>query len=241
MNFNWTKNAGVKMAMTGGCLATLMTMPALSFDTNPTMQLSSSQQRYEADAAWRHAFGTMTVKTNRIAGLKRWQSMLARASRGCGDDCPANWRQWVRTTRQLATISPYAQLKVVNWLANEALTYRSDAAAFGVADYWASPSEALRGGGDCEDYVALKYLALRSAGFPEERLRIVILHDLRREQPHAVLVAQLNGRRLVLDNQLDDLALDTELAHYKPLYSFNERGKWVHLQINKRRNLAMVD
>lgn len=223
------------------CLAMLTLAPAHASDANLAMRLSSPPQQHQANAVWRHAFGTMTVKTNRIAGLERWQSMLVRASRGCGSDCPSTWREWMRTTKRLATISPYAQLKVVNWLANEALAYSSDAAAFGVADYWASPSEALRFGGDCEDYVALKYLALRSAGFPEERLRIVVLQDLQRQQPHAVLVAQLDGRRLVLDNQLEDLAPDTELAHYKPLYSFNQLGKWVHLQLGKRRNLALAD
>ncbi len=241
MRFKSAAIAALGKVMASGVLCVLMSAPAQATDAGLTTLTARQQHHHEADGAWRDVFGTMTVRTNRIAGYERWEAMLARASRGCGANCPSRWQEWVRTIQPLATVSPYAQLKVVNWLANEALPYRSDTAAFGMTDYWASPPEALRAGGDCEDYVALKYLALRSAGFPVEHLRIVILQDLQRKQPHAVLVGQIDGRRLVLDNQLDDLASDIELAHYKPLFSFNEHGKWVHLELREHRKLALSD
>lgn len=190
---------------------------------------------------WRNAFGMLAVLTNRIDGFDRWQGMLERASIGCETACPPRWQSWIEVTRDLGGISRFAQLKVINWFVNGTLPYRRDVVAFGVKDYWASPAEALRRGGDCEDFVALKYLALRQAGFPEEHLRVVILQDLQRGQPHAVLVAQLDGINYVLDNQLDDLVSDTELKRYRPVYSFNSNAKWVHLQVRTREQVALAN
>ena len=222
--------------------------PALDrpFDGNSSGQGSKAdllnQARYASSrTSWRHTFGMMTVRTNRISGFERWQDMLSRSSLGCVKACPAHWQDWTQTTRNLLGISPFAQLKIINWFVNQTLAYRRDVVAFGVADYWASPVEALRRGGDCEDFVALKYLALRQAGFPEKNLRIVVLQDTKSSQSHAVLVAQLKGTNYVLDNQLDDLIADTELHHYRPLYSFNGLGKWVHLEVRSRQQVAMAD
>ncbi len=110
----------------------------------------------------------------------------------------------MQTTQDIEGISQFAKLKIINWFVNQTLTYRRDVVAFGVADYWASPAEALRRGGDFEDFVALKYLALRQAGFPEKNLRIVVLQDTKSSQPHAVLLAQLKGTNYVLGSGLID-------------------------------------
>ena len=225
-------------------VASLSVWPALQAqaadpDVPPPTRDGSLQSVSEAD--WRDLFGAMTVRTNRIAGIERWEHMLDRAAIGCAGDCPQGWDRWTEGMSRLSGISRYAQLKIVNWSANAALVYRSDARAFGVADYWASPAESLRNGGDCEDFVAMKYLALRAAGFPEQDLRVVVLQDLERGQPHAVLVARLDGVRFVLDNQIDDLVVDTELQRYRPVYSFNGQGKWVHLSVRPRQELAMAN
>lgn len=227
---------------------------ALAMDPAPNGPFdgSSSGQGGKADllnrahyassqASWRHVFGMMTVRTNRISGFERWQDMLSRSSLGCVKACPAHWQDWTQTKRSLRGISPFAQLKIINWYVNQTLAYRRDVVAFGVADYWASPAEALRRGGDCEDFVALKYLALRQAGFPEKNLRIVVLQDTKRSQPHAVLVAQLKGTNYVLDNQLNDLIVDSDLYHYRPIYSFNSLGKWLHLEVRLRQQVAMAN
>lgn len=221
----------VKQAMVG---AAAVSQPAKG-------DLLNEPDRATTQSQWRKAFGMMAVRTNRINGFERWQGMLQRASRDCGDDCPPGWQGWVEVTRDLGGISQFAQIKIINWFVNATLPYRRDTVAFGVADYWASPAEALRRGGDCEDFVALKYLALRQAGFPEEQLRVVVLQDLQRGQPHAVLVAQLDGINYVLDNQLDDLVADNALRRYRPIYSFNGLGKWVHLEVRTREQVAMAN
>jgi predicted transglutaminase-like cysteine proteinase len=201
-----------------------------------------SETRHRApEAVWRHAFNTMALATNRIDGIERWQQMLQRASAGCGEGCSAEWERWSGKVSQLQGLSAYAQLKAVNWLANQALRYRSDREQFGVDDYWASPAEALRGGGDCEDFVALKYLALREAGFPDTNLAVVVMRHAMTGKAHAVLAAHLEGSIVILDNRLDDLVSDAELAPYVPIYSFNAEQKWVHVQVRRRDNVALAE
>lgn len=192
------------------------------------------------EAIWRHAFNTMAFATNRIDGIERWQEMLQRASAGCSENCPPEWQQWSDQVSRLQGLSAYAQLKVVNWLANQALRYRPDQQQFGVEDYWASPLEALRGGGDCEDFVAMKYLALRMAGFPERDLAVVVLRHGVTGNAHAVLAAHLDGSIVILDNRLDDLVSDVDLAPYVPIYSFNAVQKWVHVQVRRRDTVAVA-
>ncbi len=230
--------SGLVLATMLACLP-MQQAQAADRDLHPDGQPGSFLPADEAN--WRDLFGAMTVRTNRIAGIERWHDMLGRAAAGCSGDCPQGWGGWVDKMARLSGISRYAQLKIVNWSANAALVYRSDLSAFGVRDYWASPAESLRNGGDCEDFVAMKYLALRAAGFPEQDLRIVVLQDQKRGQPHAVLVAQLDGIRYVLDNQMDDLVADTSVHRYRPVYSFNGQGKWVHLVVQQRQELAMAD
>ena len=83
----------------------------------------------EGQDGWQNLFGVMTVRTNRIAGYERWQSMLSRASAGCTSECPPAWRAWTQLVRRLDGISRYAQIKSVNWSANATLTWRSDMSA----------------------------------------------------------------------------------------------------------------
>jgi hypothetical protein len=45
----------------------------------------------------------------------------------------------------------------------------------------------------------------------------------------------------VLDNQLDDLVADNALRRYRPIYSFNGLGKWVHLEVRTRDQVAMAN
>ena len=65
-----------------------------------------------------------------------------------------------------------ARLDLVNNRVNDAITYKSDMAQWGVADLWSPPLAANGTGsfntgfGDCEDFAIAKYVALRAAGVP---------------------------------------------------------------------------
>ena len=231
----------IKIVMAAACFAFLPSVPVVAGEAPASQAVPADMHWGYVDSGWNGLFGRMSVRTNRIAGHERWNSMLKRAEAGCGRSCPPAWNDWTSLVGRLDGISRYAQVKSVNWAANAALAWRSDVSAFGKPDYWASPAEALTRGGDCEDFVAMKYLALRAAGFAERDLRIVVVQDTKRGVPHAVLVALVNGARYVLDNQSDDVASDLEMTRYRPLYSFNGTGKWIHLDLRKREAVAMVD
>ena len=75
-----------------------------------------------------------------------------------------------------------------------------------------------------------KYMMLRELGFDAERLRIVIVTDLRRKLDHAVLLVDIDNDIAMLDN-LELTVIPAARAHwYKPAYSFNENGWWTHLR-----------
>lgn len=115
----------------------------------------------------------------------------------------------------------------VNKLVNQT-RYIVDQRNWGQSDYWATPVEFLKRGGDCEDFAIAKYAALKSLGFPEERLRIAIVQDTVKNIPHAVLVAYTNEGAYILDNQIKTLVDAERAGRYRPIYSINRQAWWLH-------------
>ncbi len=174
-------------------------------------------------------FGAAEHGARGIEAFPKWRGVLdryaaeaARQDRDCaGADC--RLRDW---NGFLATLGGYgrrAQLEAVNAYVNRS-QYRSDSAGFGALDYWATPGEFFARGGDCEDYAIAKYLSLRRLGWRAEDLRIAVVLDRRTRQPHAVLVAQLDGALYVLDNLSRDAVDQRFVRHYAAIFALNEHG-----------------
>jgi predicted transglutaminase-like cysteine proteinase len=106
--------------------------------------------------------------------------------------------------------------------------YLTDPRNYGVKDYWATPIQFLKRDGDCEDYAIAKFISLRALGFTNDMLRIVVLQDLNLRIGHAILVVYLDGRALVLDNQVRRVVPAETIRHYQPIYSINEQHWWLH-------------
>ncbi len=115
----------------------------------------------------------------------------------------------------------------VNDIVNR-VPYRNDTAIYGKSDYWATPVEFLKNGGDCEDFAITKYVALRALGMPEERMRILILQDMQKNIPHAVLVVYSDTGPVILDNQIKTVTHVERIGHYKPIFSINRDAWWLH-------------
>lgn len=126
--------------------------------------------------------------------------------------------------------------------------YITDAELYGVRDKWANPSEFMSKGGDCEDFAIAKFMMLRSAGVPNEALRLVVLMDKKTNEAHAVLVvyptfagrfAEMSEPKL-LDNRDRNVMKTSRLdGRYQPIYSLNETSWWVHQSIQSQTiNLA---
>jgi len=64
--------------------------------------------------------------------------------------------------------------------------------------------------GDCKAYSIAKFFALREAGLPAERLRLVIVRNRRRSEDHMVVAANVEDAWFILDNATMILATDSE-------------------------------
>lgn len=127
-----------------------------------------------------------------------------------------------------AASAEYAQLQAVQARFNR-LERVADIRLWGADEYWATPAELLRaGGGDCEDLAIAKYFALRDAGVPADRLRLVYarVFDTRRRiiQPHVVLWYRVAAHAdwLVLDSLVNRIQPLAERKDLLPRLTFNE-------------------
>lgn len=84
----------------------------------------------------------------------------------------------------------------VNTQVNRSVRAVEDDRQYGVAEYWALPTQV---GGDCEDFALLKKRELMSLGVDPRRLLIATALD-RQRNPHAVLVFRSAKGDLILDN-----------------------------------------
>ena len=67
--------------------------------------------------------------------------------------------------QQAAGLDEESRLEPINAWFNRRVIFRTDDAAWGESDHWASPLEVLQvGHGDCEDYAIAKYFSLIAAG-----------------------------------------------------------------------------
>lgn len=124
----------------------------------------------------------------------------------------------------------------VNDLLNK-VAYVEDKDNYGVSDYWADPVEFLTRGGDCEDFAIAKYVALRALGVPESRMRVAIVQDLQKGVPHAILVLYTDDGAMLLDNQAATVRAANDVSRYRPIFSINREGWWLH---TKPQNTQMV-
>jgi predicted transglutaminase-like cysteine proteinase len=98
--------------------------------------------------------------------------------------------------------------------------------------------EFMKNGGDCEDFAITKYVSLRALGVPEERMRLVVLQDMQKNIPHAVLVVYTENGPVVLDNQIKRAMPVEKISHYKPIFSINRDSWWLHTK--PRGNVTVV-
>lgn len=181
-------------------------------------------------------FGTSEIRREGLKPFTKWTRVLEKhpeeeklVPRACaqnpGKPCP--WNEWRAFLEQTRVQDPIQRLDAVNRFMNRH-RYVTDLVNWGVEDYWETPNEFATKDGDCEDFAIAKYYSLRALGVSEESLRIVVLQDLNLRIGHAVLVALVDGKAWVLDNQIDRVIEADRIRHYKPYYSLNERSFWLH-------------
>lgn len=180
-------------------------------------------------------FGTREVESNSLTAFKQWLSVMDRYAserklekEPCTDNpiiCHiVEWKAHLNTLKGMDRMS---QLQDVNRYLN-AHPYIQDIANWGLPDYWETPKQFLDRNGDCEDYAIAKFYSMRALGMTDDVLRIVVLQDLNLRIPHAILVAYVDGKPYVLDNQIPQVVSADIIHHYRPFYSINEKHWWLH-------------
>ncbi len=187
-----------------------------------------------------------------VAPIKNWESAQIRLTlerkktSNClahPDTCAQSVRKWQKKIVAWRKLNAGEQIAAVNRFANRTIRYTDDRKTFKKSDYWATPLQSLRGRGDCEDYVLLKYESLLALGFAKNDLRIVVVMDQRKNLAHAVLSVKTAAGTFILDNQDQRVLSHDSIRHYAPLYSINEKGRWVNFatrQLKKQKAPPMV-
>jgi predicted transglutaminase-like cysteine proteinase len=194
-------------------------------------------------------FGSIEFIGGSLSALPQWTRVLRKiraeaavyetcdrgeANRDIGA-CPspavAAWRDHVRSLRGLP---PRRQLAELNSFLNRWI-YRLDSENFNVEDYWASPLEFLARSGDCEDYAIIKYVSLKALGFDVKDLRIVVVQDVVRNLPHAVLAVYLERDIFIMDSLFEAVLSHRQVTFYRPYYSVNETTRWAHVPTQQPR------
>jgi predicted transglutaminase-like cysteine proteinase len=173
--------------------------------------------------------------------LRAEHDILAR----CRDDassCPPAAQKFLAVIAEGRSHHGRARIGVINRAINLAIRPTSDLVQWGISDRWSSPLATLASGrGDCEDYAIAKYVALREAGLAAQDVRLVVVHDLRTHEDHAVVTARLEGQWIVLDNRHLALVPDADLRRVVPLFVLDDEGarKFVPMMIaDARRTTA---
>lgn len=196
-------------------------------------------QPLAAAAATAALLGTAEVRATANPPLPQWRRVMRGVAledevvRACELDserCPKGAaRQWLALLRELKRAPPWQQVEAVNHFVNRAV-YKADIDNYGRRDYWATPLEFFARSGDCEDYAIAKYRSLRRLGVPADALRLVVVHDVIRDLPHAVLAVHIDGAVYIMDNLSDAILEQSTVGHYVPYYSVNEVARWAYLR-----------
>lgn len=192
------------------------------------IQMVSASSEFGRVASYPKLLGTSEKKDRNLKAFVKWTGMFSRFDRQLKSSSNvAVIDKWQRNIDQLQGRSMKGMVQGVNALVNQN-KYIVDKRNWGKSDYWATPVEFLKRGGDCEDFAIAKYAALRSLGFPEERLRVAIVQDTVKNIPHAVLVAYTDEGAFILDNQIKTLVDAERKGRYRPIFSINRQAWWLH-------------
>lgn len=173
-------------------------------------------------------FSTAEKRSSNLKAFTKWTSMFKRFDRELKNSSDnALIKDWQKDLKTFKGQSLKQMASGVNRLVNKK-RYIIDSKNYGKSDYWATPIEFLKRGGDCEDFAIAKYTALRTLGVPENRMRVAIVHDKQKNIPHAVLIVYTEQGPYILDNQEKRMVSAEGEGRYRPIFSINRTAWWLH-------------
>ncbi len=197
-------------------------------DVPSQIKLVSASADFAKVNSYPALYGTDEKRSTSLKAFTKWTAMFKKFDRQLKQEASSRAvREWQENLQGFKGMSIKAMADNVNDLVNEK-RYITDSKNWGKSDYWATPVEFLERGGDCEDFAIMKYAALRSLGVPEDRMRVAIVQDLKKNIPHAVLVVYTESGAYILDNQIKRLVDAERGSRYRPIYSINRTAWWLH-------------
>ena len=190
-------------------------------------------QKYSYLQSYPRLFGMKEVKSSNVKPFDKWTGMFSTFNQQIKNkdkvDDLNDFRQFLKGVADLPELE---MIREINSWANS-VPYVEDSKNWGKSDYWATPVEFFRKGGDCEDYAIAKYTALRALGWPENRLRLAIVTDLIKGIPHAILIVYTSEGPVILDNQIKAMKSMEDVFRYKPIFSINRHAWWYHKEVQQ--------
>lgn len=172
------------------------------------------------------AASAMTARWKALQANIAVESRVLTLCRRMPDACPPTAARFVAIIDTARQQSGRARAGLINREINLAIGPSRDIAQFGISDVWQSPLMTFGSGrGDCEDYAIAKYVALREAGMNADDLKLVIVHDARNREDHAVTAARIDGEWLILDNRKMLLLSDAQAPDLKPLIALGDEAQ----------------
>lgn len=184
-------------------------------------------------------FDSTEVRSRNMKPFKKWTSAVKRyasekkKAKTEAGDCQSktfnrcHYQKWVKFLVGLKGKDRLTQVTAINRYMNRA-QYIQDSTNWGKKDFWATPGEFMAKFGDCEDYAIAKFMSLRLLGFKDKDMRLVAVKDLNLRVGHAILVVFIDGKTLVLDNQIKQVVDARKVHHYQPVFSINTSYWWRH-------------
>ncbi len=190
--------------------------------------ISFSSAPISSIASYPDLFGSSEKKSSDLSAFTKWGTMFARFDGQMKKPGSAETlKKWKSDLEAMRGLPLETMVHRVNAMANK-VPYINDNKNWGKSDYWATPVEFFTRGGDCEDFAIAKYASLRALGVPDNRMRIAIVKDLQKNIPHAILIVYTDNGPVVLDNQIKTVKAQSDIAHYKPIFSINRSSWWLH-------------
>ncbi len=171
--------------------------------------------------------GAPSVKTYSAQKLPRWgaiQQSTLNARFNATDKAFEDWDGFITKAKN---DPPLRKMMKTNVFVNK-FAYKQDNWVYDQDDYWASPAEMFKNGGDCEDFAITKYFTLRQMGFDASAMKIAMVYDVYSGTDHAFLIVTHNKVDYVLDNREKMVVARYMKNRYRPHYAFNEKTVWVY-------------
>lgn len=200
---------------------------ASDFD-NKIVPASISTSHFKDIITYPALFGANETRSDNLKAFTKWLEMFERFEEELND---SNAQRTIKAMKielaEYRSNSIFEMAKDVDEMMNKK-KYIIDQKNWGKSDYWATPVEFMKHGGDCEDFAIAKYVALRALGVPESRMRVAVVQDLKKNMPHAVLIVYTEKGAFVLDNQNKIMRNADAIDHYSPIFSINRQAWWLH-------------